>query len=79
MGILLTDSEWTKAYLSCPAASSMYDRERAICRAQLKKVYEWGEEVCADRTHHNEDYRFRQACSGCLLALKKEAGIGTPD
>ena len=44
-----------------------------IAQAQLRKMVEWGEEVC---TEHSEVYaRFRRKCDDCWQALRREAGM----
>ena len=44
-----------------------------IAKAQLKKVMEWGEEMCLDPQHtHKLDYKQRHNCYRCWQDLLKE-------
>ena len=51
----------------------------AIAKAQLKKVVEWGQELCKDhnRTQREEQGWFvkRHDCPQCWQDLKKEASL----
>jgi len=48
---------------------------RAHNQAQLKKMVEWGEEVCTDKSHHpHYDCMYRHYCISCWKALLKEVG-----
>ena len=44
-----------------------------VAKAQLKKVVEWGNEVCVGRENHpGYDNVLRRACSHCWQALLEE-------
>ena len=83
--ILLTDEEIDKAYLEASLSipdspTELFDisrhHDRAIAKAQLKKVVEWGDELCP----HSEVMRgvliyhdkLRRECLTCWQALLKE-------
>ena len=43
---------------------------RYFAKAQLKKLEEWGEEICLDLGHtHKLDYLPRHSCSECWQSL----------
>jgi len=49
------------------------ERDRAIARAQVKKVYEWGLEMCSDMSHHKHMTLLqKRLCSDCWLSLLEE-------
>ena len=51
--------------------SSALPIDRAISKAQLKKFWEWGKEVCD--IHHSGVCRID--CQKCIKNIKKELGI----
>jgi len=46
-----------------------FDDCRAIAKAQVKKIYQWGEEPCP---HGGKGQRKKRHCYGCWQQLKKE-------
>ena len=76
MGILLDENEVAKT-LSKHLRERPHHEWDSICvfgaieKAQLKKVFEWGEEVCS---HDNgcSSPRKKWACPICRLELKRE-------
>lgn len=48
---------------------STYLIKQAAYKAQLKKVYEWGNERCP---HHSNGYGSRHSCKKCWQALLEE-------
>ena len=43
---------------------------RQIAKAQAKKIFEWGEGICTDRSHSGT--MKKRECGFCWQALKKE-------
>ena len=82
MSILLTDEQIDKAMKYAIDWAQDYTMrggkadsipERQVAKAQLKKVVEWGDEVCSDETHHpHYDCMYKRCCSSCWQALLKE-------
>ena len=49
------------------------DSHTAVAKAQLKKVVEWGNEVCVDDAHHPRfQCMLRHCCLTCWQSLLKE-------
>ena len=47
-------------------------RLRAPVQEQLRRVAEWGSEVCTEHTHMNYDSKVRRECCYCWQLLLKE-------
>jgi len=51
-------------------------REVAVGKAYQKKLVEWGEEVCFDKTHHSlAQYVNRRHCPVCWQELLDDLGV----
>ena len=74
MSILLTGEELAKFMLP-DYPKTLKDMKRAIARAQLKKVVEWGNETCPHDLFGEGTQCFKHACDDCWQALKKEVGL----
>ena len=77
MILLLTDEEMEGldfSYTGSFKSSREVDRwvKHIVAKAQLKKVVEWGKEICPD---HNDgtDNQQRRKCWRCWQALLKES------
>ena len=72
--MLLSDKEiqraWVDKALSDNFEEDITKHAELVAKAQLKKVVEWGNEPCKDRTHNGE--MPRRWCWSCWQALLKE-------
>ena len=75
--ILLSPEEIKEVYHSCSVGGFIRSEvEKAIARAQLKKVVEWGNEDCTEHgfiiTEEVLKYPPRHQCPKCWQVLRKE-------
>ncbi len=71
--ILLTDEENPHKLIVGEGLESVFDKHYAFeagAKAQLKKVVEWGEEDCTDRSHSGT--MPRRSCGFCWQSLLEE-------
>jgi len=77
MSILLTNEEFFKLHEdffgegsgSCCEVDDS-DLCYRVAKAQLKKVWEWGNEICTE--HTTDPLQLRRLCSACWKSLEKE-------
>ncbi len=76
--ILLTDAEiaeiMVKTVRERTSIPSRHDVPKDLALAQARRVYEWGDERCADSNHNGWKLK-RRWCSDCWLSTKKELGL----
>lgn len=78
MPILLTPEENEEVYDECLQGTPIgkpfdFDGlDNARNKAQLKKVFEWGEETCPHDLFGEGTQCFKHACDECWQSLKKE-------
>ncbi len=79
--ILLSDEEIKEAYRSCSVGGFIksmggFEVEKAIAKAQLKQVVEWGDEPCPhSKVPYSDGVPYgdrKHGCSECWQALKKK-------
>jgi len=71
--MILTDEEILGCYPTGWLLEEMDDTDRAIAKAQAKKIHSWGNGVCVDKTHHKDyDCMYRHCCLECWQALLEE-------
>lgn len=74
--ILLTDSELLDAFERVTGENSRAGLP-GIAKAQIKKLYDWGNEICSNSHHNNlRDEYLRRHCKKCWEELNQESQEG---
>lgn len=73
MKLLLTEKEVDQLTEEWLDADEDVDWADMMNKAQLKKVWDWGDEACSDKEHHPRyDHMLKRVCPICWQVLLKE-------